>query len=460
MAHDLQLSYYDHPPLQYWIAHLFMPVLGDGRAARLPFIAMFAVSSWLMYRLAQVLFGTRAGLAALVAVNCSAFYTFAGGWVLPDGPLMLALLAAALVLARHFFAAEMPQAAASASWLWAGFWIGIAALAKYHAILFALGLLFFIATDARRRAEMRHAAPWLGLTLALLLSLPVLVWNAQHEWISIAYQAGRGRPAGGPHPAYLFANLIGQALWILPWIFLPMLVATWQACRDGPSVPRSWFCLCLGLPAVILFTLIPVWGRLGLPHWQMPGWLMLYPVLGNHAVSAHASLQLRRAAMACAVLLAMIGSLLLAQAVTGCGRLLAPKLFAYGDPTLDAFEWNQLPAVLRSRGLLRPGVFLITTSWMAAGRIDAALHHSVPVVVFGGNPKEFGLRHRPGEFLGRNALFIAPANAYPTVVQELRPHFESLEELAPVALGRSGLQEIRLRLACGHRLTRSLPAGP
>ena len=76
----------------------------DGRAARLPFIALFAVSSWLLYRLTRVLFGAPAGVVAVLALNCSAFFSFAGGWVLPDGPLMLAMLAASLVLARHFFA--------------------------------------------------------------------------------------------------------------------------------------------------------------------------------------------------------------------------------------------------------------------------------------------------------------------------------------------------------------------
>ncbi len=458
VAHELHLSYYDHPPLQYWIAHLFMPVLGDGRAARLPFIAMFAASSWLLYRMTQLLFGTRAGLAALLALNCSAFFTFAGGWVLPDGPLMLALLAATLVLARHFFASPPSQPPAVASWLAAGFWIGVAGLAKYHAVLFGLGLLIFLATDARRRAELSHPAPWLGALLALLVSLPVLVWNAQHEWISVVYQLGRGRPAESAHPQYLLANLIGQALWMLPWIFVPMLMATWRACRAGPSKPRSWFCLCLGLPTVVAFTLTPLWSGLGLPHWQMPGWLMLYPVLGGHAVRVLEPWQLRRVGIACTLLVALLGSLLLAQAITGYGRVLAPKLFVHGDPTLDAFEWSQLPAALGSRGLLQPGVFLITTNWIAAGRIDAALHDSVPVVVFGGNAKEFGLRYGPAKFLGRDALLIAPAESYPRVVRDLRPYFESFEELAPLTLGRSGMPEIPLRLARAHCLIRALPA--
>jgi len=42
VSHDLGLSYFDHPPLSYWIAHVFMPLFGDGRALRIPFVALFA----------------------------------------------------------------------------------------------------------------------------------------------------------------------------------------------------------------------------------------------------------------------------------------------------------------------------------------------------------------------------------------------------------------------------------
>ncbi|MBV9725603.1 MAG: glycosyltransferase family 39 protein [Gammaproteobacteria bacterium] len=460
VAHDLNLSYYDHPPLQYWIAHFFMPVLGDGRAARLPFIAMFALSSWLLYRLTQRLFDQASAMAALVALNCSAFFTFAGGWVLPDGPLMLALLAAAVVLARHFFAPEGSPSSNRTSWLAAGFWVGVAGLSKYHALLFALGLLLFIAGDPRYRRELRTGAPWLGALLAVAMSLPVLVWNARHGWISFLYQGGRARLAAVSHPEYLLANIIGQALWMLPWIFLPMLAATWRAYRAGPDAPRSWFCLCLGLPTIMVFTLTPLWGGLGLPHWQMPGWLMLYPVLGEYVARAFEPARLRRFGIACVALVAVIGSVLLAQALTGYGRVLAPGLFVHGDPTLDAFEWNELPAALRARGLLQPGVFLITTHWIWAGRIDQSLHDAVPVVIVGGNPKQFGLRYDPAQFLGRDALLIAPVEQMPDLIRHLEPYFESLQALTPLALGRSGMAEIPLGVMRAHRLRTTLPVAP
>lgn len=458
VAHDLQLSYFDHPPLQYWIAHLFMPLLGDGRAARLPFIGLFAVSSWLLYRLTRLLFGAAEGVAAVLALNCSAFFTFAGGWVLPDGPLMLALLAASLVLARHFFAPQTSGGGAVGAWLLAGFWLGVAALAKYHALLFAIGLLAFLVSVPPRRRELRHAGPWLGALLALLIATPVIVWNIEHEWISVAYQAGRGRFGGGLHPGYVLANLIGQAIWILPWIFVPLLIAAWRSFRAGRAAERSWYCLCLALPAIVVFTVTPLRGNLGLPHWQMPGWLMLYPVLGEYAVRSLEPARLRRWALACIAVIVLLGTVLAGHAATGFGRILAPRLFAHGDPTLAAFEWNQLPAELRARGLLQPRVFIITTNWMYAGRVDVALHHTVPVVVFGGNPKQFGLRYDPADFLGRDALVVGPSDSMDGIADHLQPYFASVQELGAFALGRSGMREIPLRLMRARCLLEPLPS--
>jgi hypothetical protein len=190
----------------------------------------------------------------------------------------------------------------------------------------------------------------------------------------------------------------------------------------------------------------------------MPGWLMLYPVLGEDAVRSLAPARLRRWGFACVAVLVVLGTVLASHAATGFGRILAPRLFAHGDPTLDAFEWSQLPGELQARGLLQSGDFLITTNWMYAGRIDQALHDTVPVVVFGGNPKQFGLRYDPAGFLRRDALVLGPADSMEGVAGRLRPYFDAVEELETFGLGRSGMQEIPLRLLRAHCLLKPLPS--
>lgn len=457
VAHDLQLSYYDHPPLQYWIAHFFMPLLGDGRAARLPFTGLFAVSCWVLYRLTQLLFSADAGVIAVLALNCSAFFSLAGGWVLPDGPLMLALLAAALALARQLFAPGARWRCALTGWLAASFWLGVAALSKFHAVLFALGVLVFLVSTPDHRAELRRPSMWLGALLALGVASPVLLWNFQHDWISIGYQASRGH-FSGLHPGYVLANILGQAIWMLPWIFVPMLIAACWAWQAGRRAQHSWFCLCLAFPTIAFFTLTPLWGGLGLPHWQMPGWLMLYPVLGEHLRRSLAPERRRRWGIASACLIALVAGVLTAHTVSGRGRLIAPQLFAHGDPTLDAFEWRQLPSKLQQRVFLRPGTFFITTNWRYAGRIDLAFQDAFPVVVFGANPKQFGLRYDPARLVGHDALLIEPAENTSDVASRLRPYFVSVQELPPFALGRSGRQEIPLRLMWARCLLEPLPS--
>src|SRR5437016_3233505 len=97
----LQLSYFDHPPLAWWLAWGAAHLTGSESAfvVRLPFIALFALTTWLMYRVTSALFDPQAGLWAAVVLNLAPVLgVTAGTWVLPDGPLLAALLGGAACL--------------------------------------------------------------------------------------------------------------------------------------------------------------------------------------------------------------------------------------------------------------------------------------------------------------------------------------------------------------------------
>jgi hypothetical protein len=185
---------------------------------------------------------------------------------------------------------------------------------------------------------------------------------------------------------------------------------------------------------------------------------MLYPVCGDWALRTIRTSRLRRWSVASTAAVIVFAAIIVVHARTGYGRILAPSLFASGDPTLEMFEWSQLPPELESRGLLRANTFLITTNWIYAGKIDHVLHDAVPVVIFGDDPKQFGLRYNPESLLGRDAIIVAPVDSMHGIAEGLRPYFDSMEELAPLYLGRSGLHEIHLRLLWAHRLENALPA--
>lgn len=462
-ARDLSLSYFDHPPLHYWIAHAFMPLLGDGRALRLPFIVLFAGSTWLLYRLTCRLFSAWAGVWAALAFNLSFFFTVsAGGWIVPDGPLIFCLLAAALTLANAFF----PAAAAPSpwrTWIPAGIWLGLAGLSKYHAVLFALSLLLYLLSVPERRRVLLHPAPWAGAFVALAMFTPVLIWNAQHDWVSFIFQGGRGfaylsqdAAQSARHVGNVLVNAAGQAAWISPWIVVPLVLAAWQALRAGRRREQSWYCLCLGLPTILFFTIIPLWGRQGLPHWPMSGWLMLYPLLGDYLERAASRQWPRRWAISSAALFAALALIIVGHAATGFGKLVVPEAFRRGDPTLEAFEWTPLRRELAARNYLeRKNLFVVAPNWIDAGRIDQALGGALPVVAFA-DARNFASRDDQHSFVGWDALIIG-VKIEPYVEKRLRPFFNSIEELPSFSFGRAGMQEIKLRIFLARKLLMPFP---
>lgn len=457
ISRDLHLSYFDHPPMHQWLAHAAGEVFGYGRWARLPFIALFAGSTWLMYRLATRLFGERAGGWAALALNLTAFFSLAAGeWVLPDGPLVFFELGAALVLARILFPADGETGKPWLHWPLAGLWLGLAALSKYQALPVALGfgLAFLTLPEGRRR--LVHPAPWLGALVALAVALPVVVWNAQHEWVSFAFQGGRGA-ARKLAPAAPLTSLLGQLGLLLPWVAVPLVCAGISAGRAGRSDARRWFCLVAGAPTILLFTLLPLLGSKGLPHWPMPGWLLLFPLLGAYLARAEGEGRRWpvRWAWVSGALLALIWSVAVSDAATAWIKDMAPRMKT--DPTYEAIDWRRLRTDLDRQGALKPGMFVVAAEWNEAGKIDQAVGDAAPVLVFNQDPREYGFRTPSRAFLHHDALIVGRG---PTVAQELSaiaPHFASLTPLQGFSVGRGSKAEIPITVIVAHDLISPYP---
>ena len=461
VSRDLHLSYFDHPPVHYWIVHGLSALLGYGRASRLPFIALFAGSTWLMFRLTRRLFGEAAGVWAALALNLAGFFQVAAGdWVLPDGPLIFFLLAAATALAEGWFplsdALSDPPDHRLRTWLWTGFWIGLAALSKYQAALTCVGLGLYVISVPARRRELLTPGPWLAAIVTLALLSPVLIWNAEHHWASFAFQGGRGVP-NKVHIEGPFVALLGQLALLLPWVFVPMVQAGISAVRIGPADQRRWFCVMLAAPAILLFTLSPLVGPRTLPHWSMPGWLFVFPLLGLALATAADAGKTwpRRWAIVCASILVVVGGLAVHEAATGWMGPAFPKLFKRGDPTAEAIDWTALRPALEQRGLLKtPGVFVVGLKWNEAGKVDDAIGGEAPVLVFTNDQREFAYRADSAAWVGHDAVILAPPKTMKEHLSELGGYFQTLTPAAPVMVGRGGRDEVEVDVLLGHDLKR------
>ena len=450
----LQPGYFDHPPLAWWMAWAASHVAGSDSAfiVRLPFVLLFALTTWLMFRLTARLFGACAGLWAAVLLNAAPVFGITdGGWVLPDGPRIAALLGAAICLV-----AALPASgrAAWGWWLGTGLCAGVALFSKYSAALTIAGAVVFLLTAPDGRRWLRHPHPYAAGLLALAVFSPVLAWNAGHGWASLLFQAGR---AGSSklHPFGPVTTLMGEALFILPWIWLPLVACGAAALRRGPQDPARWLLACLALPPILLFLVVSLQSHV-LFHWAAPGYLMLFPLLGDAIGRHRRGSRLVRSYLVVTAATVTLGAVFVASEVRFNWLPDVLEDFALGtDPDLDAVDWTSVRTDLAGRGLLgRPGLVVAATRWHDAGKIDYALGGRATVICLGSDPRQYGLTAKAGDHAGKDVLIVAPRTSLAQVTTQFGTSFDALEALPPAMVQHAGKPAMLLPLFMGHHLHR------
>jgi 4-amino-4-deoxy-L-arabinose transferase-like glycosyltransferase len=426
VAHPLSLSYFDHPPLHFWIAaaaelHRGASPLAD-LAVRTPFIALFAVTTWLMYLVTARLFDSRAGMYAAIALNVSAVFSVStGSWVLPDGPLMCAWVAAVYCIIR----------VDDSPWWWLGVGIasGAALLSKYHGVLLVGGIFLYLLTAQRR--WLVRPWPYIAAFIAVAMFTPVIVWNAEHQWISFLFQGGRNAEAHAPRLLSFALNIGGQAAFVLPWIWLPLVIVLIRALRAGPGDARRWLCATLAIIPIALFTLVSLGGNPGQPHWAAPGYLMAFPLLG------HAATQwpVRRAR----AWLIVSGAMLAATVAT----------VAIIQPISDLVDWRALNGAVDVSG----GRFVAAPSWIQAGKVSWALGRDVPVLCLSAAPHQFAFTNDQRAFVGHDAVLVMRPATAQQMIPRYAPYFASITPLGEVAIRRT----LTVALYLGHDFQRPFP---
>jgi 4-amino-4-deoxy-L-arabinose transferase-like glycosyltransferase len=456
-SRHLALSYYDHPPISWWLTHAAMALTGSQAplVVRLPFILLFAVSTFLMARLTTLLFDDqRAGFWAALLLNLSPVYTVtAGGWVLPDGPLDCALLGFAICAVKAIRLDDKP----SPSWPWwlaTGACAGLVMLSKYNGALVLIGLPAFLATTPTARRWLARPQPWVAGALAVLLFTPVVIWNARHGWASIAFQGNR---ADGLRfqPFAPLAVWGGEALFVLPWIWLPLILLWLRALRRGPTEPKGWFLALMAAVPILLFAVVSIWssGHI-LYHWSAPGTLMLFPLLGAE-VSRRIALgapRLRRVVTGTAAFI-LLGVFLAGTEMrfNWVAALLGPQVLAKARDIEGGVDWTGLRPALASRGLLsRPGLAIGVTRWNDAGKVDYALGGKVPVIVLADDTRENGITTPAAAFEGHPILVLVPRVAPEEIVARLRPYFTRLSVLPPVEVTFAGYPLMQVSVVLGE----------
>lgn len=181
---SLELSYLDHPPMVAYIIRLFSIFGEDEASIRLSTIFCISIAALFIYLLAKEVYSQKVAFWAFFIFLFSPATTMGYTIITPDSPLIM------FFSGSLYFSYLAIKTNSLKNYLLAGLFIGFALLSKYTAILiYGILFIFFIVKMPKRLLNLK---PWLAILVSILVFLPVIIWNYNHNWLSFTFQYHHG----------------------------------------------------------------------------------------------------------------------------------------------------------------------------------------------------------------------------------------------------------------------------
>jgi 4-amino-4-deoxy-L-arabinose transferase-like glycosyltransferase len=278
----LDWSYYSKGPLVAWLIRLGCETAGswsrsllghDMLAVRLPAVVCGSLLLASLYVLTlQVYSRPRLALAVLALALTLPPITAGSLLMTIDSPYCCAW-GWALVLAHHALFARK-------AWAWPalGLVVAVGVLAKHTMVLFLPLLALFLLAEPTGRAfhwrGLVRPGFWVAAAFALLGALPILVWNAHHDWVTFRHTSGHaGLTSQGLHwlgPVVYVGTQVALLLGVWFAVWLAALVAHRPWIEPDPRLRFLWW---MSAPMVLFFALFSLKNGGGEPNWPITGYL-------------------------------------------------------------------------------------------------------------------------------------------------------------------------------------------
>jgi 4-amino-4-deoxy-L-arabinose transferase-like glycosyltransferase len=259
-------AYFSKGPAIAFVIRASTAIFGSNEFGVRFYSPLFAAgTSVLLFYFARRLFNATAGLWAVIALNVTPIFNI-GAFVMTIDALSIFFWLAAMF--TFWLAVEKSP---NFSWYWplTGLLVGLGFLSKYTNALELVSIVLVLALAPRLRQEFKRPGLYSLLGVFAVCTVPPILWNQQHAWITLVHLRSRGslEHGFGFHPAEVLSFLGQHFLAYSPFLFLALawgVIASWRRANQHFKV---LFLMWFGLP-VFLFYLLLSLNKAAAPNWD------------------------------------------------------------------------------------------------------------------------------------------------------------------------------------------------
>lgn len=401
----LDWSYYTKGPMIAWLIRAQTAIGGNSELAiRAGAMICSVVMSVFIFRLAMRMRinGKTALLAALLPHATPLFSVY--GIVMSIDPPFIALWCVAMF---QFHRAVSDDGRAS-DWTWLGLVIGLGLLTKFTMGLFFPAAIVFILASGDDRRWLKRKEPWIAAAVAIAVFIPVIVWNAGHDWATFRHNANHVVQNGDGVMAAMdeFGGFMLSQIGVISPVLLAMLLAA-SFSRKIERNGNRLFLFSFSIPILAFFALRSLFGKVQ-ANWAMEAYPALFIMFAVYA-GRWAGGSRSKAAWAAALVPAFALTLLVHS------PFLMHKVTERAATMDKLIGWEELAK--RSDEALAsmpsPGsTFILSDSYMAASELAFYMKGNPTTYCAPGDRRMNQYDIWPGffGFKGRDAIFVIMAD--------------------------------------------------
>ena len=229
-------------------------------------------TSLLLFRLARRMFDENVALWTVLAASMIPIFNV-GALLLTIDPLSIFFWTAALV--TFWEAIDRPRGF-NFFWPLTGALIGLGFLCKWTNAAELLSIVLLLALTKTRRRDLLGAGFWSMIVVFALFTIPPILWNVRHEWITVAHLRARGSldTVKGLSLSEL-GEFLGAHLGVYsPLLFLGLIIPIYWGWKRARGDFKARFLLAFALPLLALYVFLSLRAA-GEANWTAPAFVSL-----------------------------------------------------------------------------------------------------------------------------------------------------------------------------------------